>query len=132
MTSTICFDEPLFLQPQNAVTVIRGSSLTIQVDVKTTTCKPVDLTGTRMVMTVKDGTDDTVVLFQKTSDVSTQITFSNVKGGIAFIFITPADTKHLEIKPYVYDVWLILPTGQQYPVVPPSTFDLQAGVTALR
>lgn len=119
------------LQPKNAVQIIRGTSKTLQLTVVDSVSKPVDLTGARVVMTVKDRFEDTKNVFQKTSDAGTQVLITDAKGGIAQIFINPADTQDREIKQYVFDVWVILSSGKRYAVVPPSIFDLQPGVTVL-
>jgi hypothetical protein len=119
------------LQPKNAVQIIRGTSKTLQLSVVDSVNKPVDLTGARVVMTVKSRFEDVNNVFQKTSDFVAQVQITDAKGGIAQIFINPSDTNERDIKHYVFDVWVILASGKRYAVVPPSIFDLQPGVTIL-
>lgn len=119
------------LLPKNAVQIIRGTSKTLQLSVADATGKPVDLTGSRIVMTVKSKFEDTTNVFQKTTDQATQVLITDARGGVAQVFINPADTQDREIKQYLFDVWVILSSGKRYAVVPPSIFDLQPGVTVL-
>jgi hypothetical protein len=117
------------LLPKNSVQIIRGTSKTLQLSVVDSNRKPVNLTGTTIIMTVKETVDNHKNIFQKTTNVATQIQITDPFGGVAQIFITPADTQNLDIKQYVFDVWVILTSGARYAVVPPTIFDLQAGVT---
>lgn len=118
------------LQPKNALTVLRGESKTLQLTVKNTDSSPKNLSGGRVVFTVKRYITDVTPIFQKTSDSAPQVTLTQPTAGIAEIYLVPADTKSLMPMEYVFDVWLIL-AGKQYPVILPSIFDLQPGVTAL-
>lgn len=119
------------LLPRNSVRVIRGTSKTLQLSVVDERNKPVNLTGATVVMTVKNQVDDLRNVFQKTSAFSSQVLIIDPFGGLANIFLQPADTQFLDIRQYVFDVWVIFPSNQRFAVVPPTIFDLQAGVTLL-
>ena len=119
------------LLPKNAIQVIRGTSKTLDLRVVDSHGKPVNLTGAAIILTVKNTVEDTRNIFQKTTANPSQVDVIDPYGGRAQIFITPDDTANRDIKQYVFDVWVILVTGARYAVVPPSIFDLQAGVTVL-
>lgn len=120
------------LLPKNALTVTRGTSMTLRLTVTDpSTNKPVDLTGGRVVLTVKGRVEDSVPLIMKTTDVELQAAITQPTAGIAEIYLVPTDTERKTIKQYVFDVWVVLANGKRYAVIPPSIFDLQAGVTVL-
>ena len=122
---------PLNILPENALLVTRGSSKTLQLTVRNRHRKPQDLTGARILFTVKRTLQDSKPLISKTTDHSSQILFTNPKVGQAQIFILPEDTQYLEIRDYLFDVWVVLASGNRYVVVPTSIFSLQAGVTII-
>lgn len=118
------------LQPKNSLTVIRGESKTLKLSITKSSGSPVNLTGGRLIFTVKPSLQSRDWLIQKTSDSASQIQITSVSGGTAEIYLRPADTKTLDAREYIFDVWLVF-AGEQYPVIRPSTFDLQLGVTVL-
>lgn len=120
-----------FLQPKNTVEVYRGSSATISLSVVDTNGAVVDLTGATVVMTVKERLESPRNIFQKSSADAAEILITSARGGLAEIYILPADTLSRDIKQYVFDVWVILPSGKRIVVVEPSTFDIQPAVTVL-
>jgi len=93
--------------------------------------KASDLTGARVVLTVKETVADTNPIIQKISDFPAQAEVTVPRSGKAKIYLIPSDTQTLAIKQYVFDVWIILPNGKRFAVVPPSIFEVQAGVTLL-
>lgn len=119
------------LLPENAVTVIRGTSKTLELTVTDSNGSPVDLTGAKVVFTVKARVEDQIPLIQKTSDTLAQVTITSPTEGKAQIYLDAADTQTRDIKKYVFDVWVILSSGKRFAVVPPSVFEVQAGVTLL-
>lgn len=120
------------LDPKNALQVIRGTSKTLLLTVAdSSTAKPVNLTGARVIFTVKRRLEDQNPVIQKTSDYSTQVLLTTPTAGQAEIYLTPSDTQTLEVKDYVFDIWVVLASGKRYAVVPPSVFSLKAGVTVL-
>jgi len=117
--------------PENALSLIRGTSKTLELVVTDADGKVVDLTGAKVVMTVKATVTDTNPLIQKSTDVPTQAELTVPREGKARIYLIPSDTQTLAIKQYVFDVWLVLSNGKRHAVVPPSVFEVQAGVTLL-
>jgi hypothetical protein len=120
-----------YLQPANAVTVIRGASKTFMLSVVEPNGKPKDLSGATIYFTVKEKLADLDPIIQKKSTDSNQILILNAKAGIAHIHLHPGDTAHLEPKEYVFDVWVVLFDGVRCPVIPPSVFEVAAAVTVL-
>lgn len=120
-----------FVQPENAVSIIKGTSRTYEIVVQDENCKPVDLTGSTMYFTVKSHATDVAQLFQKISTDPLQILFTDALGGIARVYVNPADTFNASVKPYLFDVWLVLSTGKRYVVIPTSTFVVQTSVTVI-
>lgn len=119
------------LQPKNALTVYRGTSKTFVLTVTDADGKPVNLTGARVVFTVKGRIEEQVPLLQKTSDNASQVLITGAAGGVAEIYLVPADTARMTARPYVFDVFVQLSSGKRYVVIPPSTLDLQSTVTVL-
>lgn len=117
--------------PENSVTVIRGSSKTLELTVTDANGTAVDLTDARVVMTVKCKVEDRDWLIQKTTDDALQAVITAPRSGIARIFLVPADTQNLDPKQYVFDVWTVLSNGRRFAVVQPSVFEVTAGVTVL-
>lgn len=123
--------QAITILPENALILIRGVSKTLELVVTDAEGKAVDLTGGKVVMTVKGTVSDTNPLIQKSSDVPTQAELTVPREGKAKIYLVPADTQTLAIKSYVFDVWLVLSSGKRFAVIPPSVFEVQAGVTLL-
>jgi len=123
--------QAITILPENAVTIIRGTSKTLELVVTDADGKVVDLTGAKVVMSVKEFLTDTNPLVQKISDVPVQAQITLPREGKARIYLVPADTQTLAAKQYVFDVWVILSGGKRFAVVLPSTFIVQAGVTIL-
>ena len=123
---------PINILPENALTVIRGASKTLEMTVTDAdTGLAADLTGGRVVLTVKEAVTDTMPVIQKVSDEVTQAEITQPRKGIARIYLVPGDTQNLTLKDDVFDVWVILASGKRYPVVQPSVFTVQPGVTLL-
>jgi hypothetical protein len=121
----------MILAPENAVQVIRGTSLTLNLTVVDASSNPVNLTGCSIYMTVKSSLSDITNLFQKSTQNGSQITITAPTAGQAQIYLLPSDTQTLDIRDYYFDVWVVLVSGARYAVIPPSTFTVQAGVTFL-
>lgn len=122
---------PVSLQPENSVTLVRGTSKSLELLVVDIAGKAVDLTGAKIVMTVKAAVSDTTPLFMKSSDFPSQAEIPYPRQGKARIYVSPADTQNLAPKQYVFDVWVVLSSGKRYAVVQPSTFEVLAAVTVL-
>lgn len=122
---------PISIQPENAITVYRGQNKTLGVTVVNDHNIAVDLTGGRILFTVKESVDSTNPLIQKSSDDITQAALVSPREGRAHIYLSPTDTKNMAIKQYVFDVWFITADNKRYPVVLPSVFDLKPSVTVL-
>lgn len=117
--------------PINSLDVIRGSSKTLALTVLDETGAPVDLTGARVIFTVKSSPTDGVPLVQKDSNVPTQVGIDSPRTGEAKIYLQPADTHGMDPIEYIFDVWVVLASGKRYPVVQPSIFRIKPGVTVL-
>lgn len=122
--------EATFL-PANAVTVIRGTSKTLVLTIKDKDKVLVDLTGSTIYMTVRLKETDTGCLFQKISTDGLEIDIPNPTDGIAKIFIDPQDTIGKKPTRYVYDILIILASGERHVVVGPAVFEIKAGVTVV-
>ena len=123
--------QAITILPENALSIIRGTSKTLELVVTDADGKAVNLTGGKVVMTVKATVTDTTPLVQKSSDVPTQAELTVPREGKARIYLVPADTQTMTVRQYVFDVWLVLASGKRFAVVPPSIFEVQAGVTLL-
>lgn len=119
------------LLSENSVPFIRGVSKTLTLTVVNLSGDPVDLTGASVYFTVKREIFDRVPVITKTTSNVAEVAITNPKGGIASIYIDPADTQNLDIHPFVFDVWVVLPSGKRYCVVKEAVLDIQPSVTVL-
>lgn len=117
------------LYPENAIVIIRGSSKTLKLVVSDENGGLVNLTGATIYFSVKVGARDPQPLFQKSSNTPTQAEITVPREGVALIYLQPSDTQNLDPHEYVFDVWVILSNGKRYPVVKPSVFAVQPGVS---
>lgn len=120
------------LGPENQIEIYRGSSKTYELEVLDGESHAVDLTGARIVLTVKCEATDPAPLIQKDSQVgASQIDITYPKEGKAEIKFVPSDTQTMDVGEYVFDVWVVLASGTRGPVILPSPFNVVAGVTVL-
>jgi hypothetical protein len=117
------------LFPENAITIIRGSSKTLKLTVTDETDAKVNLTGARLYFSVKVSERDPQPLFQKSSNNSAQAEITVPREGIALIYLQPSDTQNLDPHEYLFDVWVVLANGKRYPVVKPSVFKVEPGIS---
>lgn len=117
--------------PENALSIIRGSSKTLELSVVDDSDAAVPLTGAQIYFTVKRCADDSQSLISKTTAVITQIEITSAVGGKARIFLNPGDTQNMPAGNYTFDVWVVLTSGKRFPVVLPSTFEVLPGVTVI-
>jgi hypothetical protein len=126
---------PMLMSPENYVQVYRGSSATLTLTVGNEDGTAMDLTGCRVLFTVKKTAEDRSPLIQKTSAVPEQVQVAGraARMGVATIYLTPPDTAHLEPGKYVFDVWVVLPGegGARLVAIPPSDFEVVRGITVL-
>jgi len=122
---------PINILPENSLSITRGSSKTIEVIVSNCSGTPANLTGAKVVLTVKDAATSQTPLIQKNSDFPAQAEITFPRLGKARFYLFPADTQTLALKQYTFDVWVILASGQRYAVILPTIFDVQPGVTLL-
>lgn len=119
-------------QPENALEILRGSTKTLRLSVQDSEGEAVDLTGATVYFTVKKKIGDSLPLFQKISTNLTQAEIYDAKGGIAKIYLYPADTQQRCPGDYYFDIWVVTSTGKQFAVVPPSKFTIEASVTEFK
>lgn len=117
--------------PANTITMTAGTSKTFGLTVNDCDGNPVDITGARIIFTVKGCVDDTQPIIQKDSNNPLEIVLTQPRLGQAQIYLQPADTQNLDPGEYVFDVWVILPSGKRYQVITPTPFIIKAGVTYL-
>ena len=117
--------------PENSVTIVRGSSKTLEIAITDSEGKAANITGAKVIFTVKADPSDNSPLIQKNSDHSSQAELTLPRLGKARIYISPSDTQNMAAKQYVFDVWVILASGKRYVVIPTSTFEIQQGVTLI-
>jgi hypothetical protein len=119
------------LLPENSLTIIRGTSKTLRVTVTHSSGEVFDLTGSRLVLTVKEASCDDLPLIQKRTNVTGEGEIPAPREGIAKFYLKPVDTNRLVTKSYTFDVWLITPLGDRYCIVQESSFVVAPGVTWL-
>jgi hypothetical protein len=119
------------LLPENSVNIIRGTSKTLLLTVSNTDGTYYDLTGGKLVLTVKSSNYDDLPLLQKITTSAAQAVITKPREGLVEFYLDPVDTNGLDPRAYVFDVWLITAAGERYAVVPESAFVVSAGVTYL-
>lgn len=121
-----------YLVPENRIEIIRGSTKNYELHVVDEEDEDVNLTGARVLMTVKCEETDTDQLIQKDSDDGVaEVDINKPLEGKALIKLGPSDTQTLDVGEYIFDVWVVLASGARHPVVLPSPFIVVAGVTVL-
>jgi len=127
-------EDTMLISPENYFQIIQGSSLALTLTVTDDKGKVFDLTGQRVIFTVKESPAARTPLLQKVSSVPEQILVSgrDARLGVATIFLVPADTASLRPGKYVFDVWaLAMEGGARQVVIPPSEFEVVQGITVL-
>jgi len=120
------------LGPENEIEIYRGASKTFELEVVDGEEEEVDLTGARVILSVKCALADPSPLIQKDSDAgATQVDITHPKEGKAEIKFVPSDTRAMDAGEYIFDVWVVLASGTRSPVILPSPFKVVAGVTVL-
>jgi hypothetical protein len=119
------------LQPTNALTVVRGTSKVLQATITKPDGSYYDITGGRLIFTVKCSVFDDLPTIQKQTTIPAQGAITLPRQGIAEFYFQPSDTQGLAARDYIFDVWLITASGERFCVVQQSTFVVQAGVTYL-
>ena len=116
------------LSAENPISIIRGSSRTLELRLVDTQGNERDITDARIIFTVKRAMGDTQPLIQKDSTDPLQIELTSPRTGRARIYLNPGDTRTLAARAYPYDVWVLL-DGKNYCVIPPSEFQVEPSVT---
>lgn len=117
---------------ENSIDVVRGSTKIFELCVKDDHGDGVDITGSRVVFTVKCRIEDRENVIQKDSDNGiAEIELTEPKIGKAKIKLNSSDTANLELGKYVFDIWVVLPSGAKHLVVGPGDLVITAGVTVI-
>jgi hypothetical protein len=119
------------LLPQNSFSLTRGANKTLQLMVTNPDMTATNLTGSRLILSVKTDLYDELPLIQKLTTIPSQGALTKPREGLAEFYFVPADTLGLTPRTYLYDVWLITADNEQFPVVNNSSMVLQAGVSYL-
>jgi len=122
-----------FLLPENAIQVVRGGTLTLHVLVyeETDPDALVDITLATLHFTVKEGISEKhPPRIYKVSTDPMQIDVHKPRHGEAKVMIASADTKTLEPRSHVYDLWLFL-GGGRYPLISQGVFEVLPNIAVL-
>jgi hypothetical protein len=122
---------PSLLNTENSIEMYRGTSKTFILEVTDEAGDVVNLTGCTIYFTVKERLEEVNPLIQKKSSDAMEIDIYDPTGGKAKIYLNPADTQALALKPRTFDVWVVLSSGKRYVVIPPSDFVLKPSVTVI-
>ena len=118
--------------PEDAIEIVHGTTRTLRLTISDVEDSPVDLTGGRIYFSVKRDVTDAQSLIQKVTTNPAEGAIIKPKGGIAEIYLKPADTHNLQTTvDYVFDVWLVTASGDRYDVIPPTIFKVKASVTRI-
>lgn len=115
------------------MTILRGSSKTLELTVRDSNKVLVDLTGSKVFFTIKRTIGSAEYLVRKTSDNIADAEILTQSGdtlGKARFYLSPTDTISASpARDYTYDVWVELASGKRYAVIKPSVLDLRRAVT---
>lgn len=124
----------------NSIEVFKGESKDLELEV-TKIAKnaegndveqPVDLTGSAVHFTVRTMAASPEVLISKDTTNALDVEIQTpATDGLVLIHLVPLDTKNLPAGEYVFDIWLVLSSGKQVPVVEVSEFIVKEPVTKL-
>jgi hypothetical protein len=117
------------LQPTNSINLYAGETRTIEFSVADLAGRIQDLTGCRLVLTVREDLRDPTPLFMKSTSDPTQGLITNYANGLVTFFFVPQDTQSLRAAQYFYDIWVLLPNGERYIVVQPAVFEVKGTAT---
>lgn len=108
------------------ISIVKGENKTLELTVRDKDNNIVDITGHTLIFTVKLNTKETANLFQKTSGNPAEIDLVDPTNGRADIFIDPIDTSSSSILPgeYVYDIWTITPSSDEFAIIKTSEFKI--------
>ena len=118
----------------NEVEVVASEDQTFRLTVTDLAGSPEDLTGRTLRFTVREkgAHADPIALISKSSLVPGEIDFvPPFSGGLADVTLVPADTSSLKPKDYLYDVWLIEGTGEQYNIISSTKFSIKQRITVV-
>jgi hypothetical protein len=109
------------------IEIYRGDNKTYEVTVVDADGAAFNLTGARIVFSVKSTTNDATYKFQLTSDTITEIEITDAVGGIFKVYLVPDNTNLLRPSKYVYDIEVQI-TGKIYTIIK-DDFQIRAEVT---
>ena len=120
----------------NDVELAQGEDKTIALTVENSAGAPFDLTGRGLRFTVrtKGAHQSGAILITKSSAVPAEILVTNAVGGLANIFIDPADTLAANgVNPgnFIYDIWLIDTDASQFQITESTPFRVRERVTVI-
>lgn len=120
------------LDGYNALQVVQGASKGFEVTITSDTGVPENLTGARILLSVKGVRIDGVPTVRKDSEASpATITILDPLAGTLRIDFVPADTHDLDPGLYVYDLWVLFQDGRRVPVIPESTLEVLPTITRI-
>lgn len=113
-----------------ALQVVRGASARYDLTLTAETGRPENLTGARVLLSVKlDVTDENPRVRKDSNTLPSTITIVDALGGVIRVEFVPADTHHLDPGLYRYDLWVIYQDGRRVPVIPDSTLEVLPSIT---
>jgi hypothetical protein len=120
------------LGPANLLEVYQGATKDLLLTVYDSTGALLDLTGSRLMATVKCDIREDQATITKDSDVGPEqieiLAQSGATLGQATVKLTPEDTQ-TRAGEYIFDVWIVLPSGAQHLLVGPSPLKIKPSVT---
>lgn len=127
-----------YLDTANALQVVRGATRTYDLAISADTPgavdtgPPSDLTGARLLLSVKRERTDPAPLFVKDSAAPPSgIVITDARGGLATVTFAPADTQNLDPGFYLYDLWVVFADASRVPVIPESTLEVLSSITRI-
>lgn len=110
-------------QTNQTISMVQGEDRTIEVVVRDSSKKLVNLTGAKTYLAVKNSCDDEDALIEKMNlaaggdSTQSEILDQTTKRGRVQFYLLPEDTEDLDARGYTWQVWVETVGGKRYAVV---------------
>ena len=115
----------------NDITIVKGAAKTWNFQVKKKDGTALDCTGATMYFTAREKYGATTAAILKSTNVGTEMEWTDEATGTGKLHLVPADTKDRPVGKLVYDMWIKLPSGKPYPVIKKSSLEIEWNVTVI-
>lgn len=118
------------IEHQNQFLISQGESVILIVSVKDSKSKkPANVEDCTVYFSLKENINDNYNLIHKISTEVTEIALTKPRDGIFEIYLGSSDTVNLQEGFYIFDVWLLFPSGARKPIIRQGQMEVLRSVT---